>query len=970
MCSTSKLLSAIGALLLVCLGVNAQSGNAGGVRTTNSMSPGTVLTTDGTRMYWGPAFPGSSVTGAYSFRYPLELDNTNVSLRPEISGLTNFSASISNVVYLNSSSNIVSALSNLVSGTRYVLARGSEWRLRANSAKTNGLAAINIFNKQNVEIVGYGATIYTTNIGDAIFLTNCSNVEIRGLTVKGTIITNYPSVGGIGVVWGAIGFFACDDLRLIDNRILEHHDHGIIDWASQGGQWKPATTNVQVRFNYLKDGGSMRTNESIAQDGTALVPTGGDWTDNTIIGWLRGVEPYIDSSPSSALVQNTVVARNRIVNSMDDAILTAGSTNAHGLIIEDNVIEWHKGATWRGSNFLTSASGININGGQRVKILRNKIYNAPRFGISIVGDLHKHGYQIKDNNDEGHFYVDSNGGGIQIGPDSAIFPNNAFEVTGNYISNKRIYGLAIAGLRNSEVEGNTLVNTGTNAYTRALWVYTDGSIGVSNVAIRNTTIINDERSAGVPTRGIDIESGAKALRVLNTRVSGIATKVNNGAGAEVTIRNHDTGDTNQLATVGQMNGVSNVLYAAIGSGGGGGAGSLPMNANQFDTNATASIKNGALTTNLNVRTALTLPHLTASRAALINGSNQLTNSPNVSDVELEFLDGVTSALQTQLNGKMTGTTNASQFGASTTLTLKDGLLGTNWTLRGITLPTLTASRPAIIDASGSLTNATGTPDGTKFLRDDGTLAVPAGGSGSTNPVAFTAGSVGVSNYFGLGFTNTGSNAVQVIDMMGPPLVRSFANGNTTLVLTNMPAWTNAQYGGRIRIQLRHGSGTVTLASLHPINFGRSFFVASGETNLIDVYTYGQEVLGSLSHEPSEVQVAYASTIEIDQTVGQAVVWSVTNRMAGNVSLVLTNPISSRQLRINLIGEASGGTDRAVTLIPDTSSLAVNLDKFAQSKTNSLVFTLTNKNAAEISIETSRLNGTNLWKISVSQFSFQ
>jgi hypothetical protein len=27
--------------------------------------------------------------------------------------------------------------------------------------------------------------------------------------------------------------------------------------------------------------------------------------------------------------------------------------------------------------------------------------------------------------------------------------------------------------------------------------------------------------------------------------------------------------------------------------------------------------------------------------------------------------------------------------------------------------------------------ATGTPDGTKFIRDDGTLAVPAGGSGLT-----------------------------------------------------------------------------------------------------------------------------------------------------------------------------------------------------------------------------------------------
>jgi hypothetical protein len=31
--------------------------------------------------------------------------------------------------------------------------------------------------------------------------------------------------------------------------------------------------------------------------------------------------------------------------------------------------------------------------------------------------------------------------------------------------------------------------------------------------------------------------------------------------------------------------------------------------------------------------------------------------------------------------------------------------------------------------------ATGTPDGTKFIRDDGTLATPAGGSGSVDYLA-------------------------------------------------------------------------------------------------------------------------------------------------------------------------------------------------------------------------------------------
>ena len=95
-------------------------------------------------------------------------------------------------------------------------------------------------------------------------------------------------------------------------------------------------------------------------------------------------------------------------------------------------------------------------------------------------------------------------------------------------------------------------------------------------------------------------------------------------------------------------------------------------------------------------------------------------------------------------------TNPNQFGASVTLTLKDGAQLTNLTARGLTLPTLTASRPAILNASGNLTNATGTPDGTKFLRDDGTLAVPAI-SITTNFLFFSTNfyiqNTTVSNYF-------------------------------------------------------------------------------------------------------------------------------------------------------------------------------------------------------------------------------
>lgn len=83
-----------------------------------------------------------------------------------------------------------------------------------------------------------------------------------------------------------------------------------------------------------------------------------------------------------------------------------------------------------------------------------------------------------------------------------------------------------------------------------------------------------------------------------------------------------------------VNNASNVLAAekiSIQSGNG--------NANTF-TNAT-------------IQTALTVSNITASRAAVFNSSKQLTNS-TVTQAELDFVSGVTSAIQTQLDGKQPG----------------------------------------------------------------------------------------------------------------------------------------------------------------------------------------------------------------------------------------------------------------------------------------------------------------------------
>jgi hypothetical protein len=81
-----------------------------------------------------------------------------------------------------------------------------------------------------------------------------------------------------------------------------------------------------------------------------------------------------------------------------------------------------------------------------------------------------------------------------------------------------------------------------------------------------------------------------------------------------------------------------------------------LNSNQFsyvnDANNFVAIKSGALLTNISAR-VLTMPNVTASRVLVANAQQQLTNSAGVDTTELEYLDGVTSALQTQLDGKAT-----------------------------------------------------------------------------------------------------------------------------------------------------------------------------------------------------------------------------------------------------------------------------------------------------------------------------
>jgi hypothetical protein len=600
------------------------------------------------------------------------------------SSLLSASNYFARVVSLTTNDNISLTLSNAQNNTAYILAPGSyaitPSVLSSNLTGGTQYRGITFANKTNVLIYGQkGSTIIdgSSEYGELLVITNSSGITVDGIAWYGKTNHNWTQVIPTNHLWAGIRIANSEKITFQNNEISRHFNHGICDLAANFSTVAASTNQILIQNNLFEDAGSWRTNISLAYDGTAIVPTGWTVRNNKIKNVLRGIEPYLANDGQPSVIWNCIIENNDIENAYDFGITTAGNTNFRGARVTGNTIRTHPGFAYHGSNALYSiGAGILWNGGHDWIIENN-----------IVSGAFPNGIQTGGNTEGGSVSRNTIFGLTNAAATVPMQLNNSYRlsVIGNKLRGPS--GLAqiyIYGLRDSEVSGNQIINPSFSGAGMRIATY--GSLVTSNITIKDNFIFDSVNSR--LTYGIEDQlGGTLKIRFSGNDIQNAGTRYFNQSAAEWTIRDLDASSTNRLIAAHevrtQIEAGSNITLATNSSGvvtitgAAGGAGSLATNANQFGASLTLSIKDGALLTNTSIRTALTLPTLTASRAAVLNSSGQLTNSAAVSDVEIEYLDGVTSAIQTQLGTKTALATNSSQFGASTVLTIADRVSLTN-----------------------------------------------------------------------------------------------------------------------------------------------------------------------------------------------------------------------------------------------------------------------------------------------------
>lgn len=98
-------------------------------------------------------------------------------------------------------------------------------------------------------------------------------------------------------------------------------------------------------------------------------------------------------------------------------------------------------------------------------------------------------------------------------------------------------------------------------------------------------------------------------------------------------------------------------------------------------------------------------------------------------------------------------------------------------------------------------------------------------------------------------------------------------------------------------------------------------------------------------------------------------FSISNRVTAATTIVITNTSQEQEIMGRVIGEASGGSARVITVVANLGTLVANLDTYGTALATSAAFTLTNGNAVTFYWTIGKRNGTNVAEFVSRQYAF-
>lgn len=459
--------------------------------------------------------------------------------------------------WMNIHSNaLINGASNLVAGTdlatvlsnapntgaTYVLGAGN-YVVGASFAMSAGQTeGINIFSKTNFTLLGIpGRTFITVDavpgvdntnkLGELLLLTNSLNVKFYGLTFKGQSLSNWMAYTN-NELSSLVLLHANRDVTIENCSFIDGWDHGLIDLAAAVGIVRH-NTNVLVRGCYFQNFGQSRTNINLSYDGTALGPTGWDIDGCFFEDNLRAIEPYDDNVGGYPFT--TLRIRNCVIkNTLEAGITTAGSTNMHSGIIENNLIYVVPGYSRRG--FTTAdypGAGITVNGGQNVTIRGNRI-SGTSLGINLQQSAIHYGMVVSGNTiDTTGTGAAGDGVGIIIGsgsPYTSTFVRRAL-IERNSITQAETWGIQIHGVADSVFKDNFMHEPVQTGGFDAFRIY-DAAASVNSNLLFTGNIIIDQGTVDTDA-AFDVETAnPKKIWLIDNYVVGPPAYANS-AGTEM-----------------------------------------------------------------------------------------------------------------------------------------------------------------------------------------------------------------------------------------------------------------------------------------------------------------------------------------------------------------------------------------------------------------------------------------------------